>query len=99
MSIETTHAAPQEPAPEARARKHARPASTPKISLYQPGRLRLSDLQALFAVSHTTIYRRMKQGLIPSPDGWDMPEQPKGHQGRPYWLTGTIRPYLEPKAS
>ena len=80
-------------------RKHARPASTPKISLYQPGRLRVSDLQALFSISHTTVYKRMAEGLVPPPDGYDMPNRPKGQQGRPYWHTATIRPYLEPKVS
>jgi len=79
-------------------RKHARPASTPKISLYQPGRLRVSDLQALFSISHTTLYKRVAEGLIPPPDGWDMPNRPKGRQGRPYWHTATIRPHLEPSA-
>lgn len=82
-----------------RLRKHGRPASMPKISLYQPGRLRVSDLQALFSISHTTVYKRMEQGLIPQPDGYDMPNRPEGQQGRPYWHTATIRPLLEPKVS
>lgn len=80
-------------------RKHARPASTPKISLYQPGRLRVSDLQALFSISHTTVYKRIAEGLIPPPNGWDMPNRPKGRQGRPYWITATIRPLLEAESN
>lgn len=102
MSMEATDAVGGEGTPPVSnvpaARKHARPGTAPKISLYQPGRLRIENLQALLSVSHTTIYRRIKQKLIPPPDGWDMPDQPKGRQGRPYWHTATIRPYLEPKA-
>lgn len=80
---------------ESSPRKHTRRPIAPLISLTQPGRLRISNLQALLSLSHTTIYRRMEQGLIPPPDGWDMPSRPKGRQGRPYWFTSTIRRLLE----
>lgn len=78
------------------ARKHERKGVAPLIPLDQPGRLRLSNLQALFACSHATIYNRMEQGLLPEPDGYDLPNRPKGKRGRPYWYTATIRPLLGP---
>lgn len=73
----------------------SRRAVAPIIALDQPGRLRLSNLQALFAVSHTTIYQRIRSGLLPQPDGWDLPGRPKGERGRPYWKTETIKALLE----
>lgn len=78
-----------------RIRNHARPAKPPIISLEQPGRLRVAHLQALLSISHTTIYQRIKTGLLPKPDGWDLPDRPEGKQGRPYWKTSTIRSFLE----
>jgi hypothetical protein len=40
----------------------------------------------LLSISHSTLYKRIKAGLIPKPDGDD---------GRPYWLTGTIYRLLQ----
>lgn len=76
-------------------RTHARPAKPPIISLDQPGRLRVANVQALLGVSHTTVYRRIGEGLLPPPDGWDLPEQANGRRGRPYWNTSTIKNYLK----
>lgn len=73
----------------------SRRAVAPIIALDQPGKLRLSNLQALFGVSHTTIYQRIRSGLLPQPDGWDLPGRPKGERGRPYWKTETIKALLE----
>jgi len=42
---------------------------------------------ALFAVSRPTLYVKIKQGLLPAPDG---------HDGRfPFWKTATVRKLLE----
>jgi predicted DNA-binding transcriptional regulator AlpA len=60
------------------------------IDLTQPGRLRIAHLLKLFAISRTTLHDRVASGVIPKPDG---------HDGRmPYWLTSTIRPFMEPKS-
>lgn len=66
--------------------KRRRPMA-PLISLNQPGRLRFANLMALFGISHQTLYKRMKEGVIPQPDGHDGPH--------PFWYTATIRPLLE----
>lgn len=82
---------------EQKVRKaHGRPvvAKAPIISLDQPGRLRMANLMAIFACSHTTIYQRIKRGEFPKPDGYDLPHRPVGKQGRPYWNTATIRARL-----
>ncbi|WP_343618684.1 hypothetical protein [Ralstonia sp.] len=61
-------------------------ASAPNISLDQPGRLRVANVMALLGVSHATLYKGMKAGRYPLPDG---------HDGvRPYWKTATIREFL-----
>lgn len=78
-----------------KVRRHARRPMFPAIPLDQPGRLRIAHLQALFNISHSTVYKRIEQGLIPPPDGYDLKNRPKGKQGRPYWNTATIRPLLE----
>jgi len=77
------------------AGRHARKAQLPTIPIDQPGRYRIANLQALFGISHSTVYKRIEQGLIPPPDGYDLNNRPKGKQGRPYWNTATIRPLLE----
>lgn len=71
-------------------RNHVRAAVAPKIPLDKPGRLRISELQALFSISHTTVYERMRTGDLPPPDGWDLANRPKGRRGRPFWKTETI---------
>ena len=78
-----------------KAGRHARKAELPTIPIDQPGRYRIANLQALFGISHSTVYERIKQGIIPPPDGWDLMNRPKGRRGRPYWNTSTIRPLLE----
>lgn len=78
-----------------KASKNGRKAVPPTISLDQPGRLRIAHLQYLLGISHSTVYKRMEQGLIPPPDGYDLKNRPKGKQGRPYWNTATIRKLLE----
>lgn len=78
-----------------KAGRHARKPMLPAIPLDQPGRLRIAHLQALFGISHTTVYKRIEQGIIPPPDGYDLNNRPKGKQGRPYWNTETIRRLLE----
>jgi hypothetical protein len=78
------------------SRSNERRPKAPLIPLDQPGRLRISNLQALFGCSHATIYKRLEQGALPCPDGYDLPNRPKGRRGRPYWYTSTIRPFLGP---
>lgn len=58
------------------------------MPLDQPGRLRLGNLMYLFQCSRQTIYAYIEQKKIPKPDGKD---------GRPYWLTSSIRPYFVEK--
>lgn len=62
-------------------------AKAPAIDMYQPGRLRVANLLALYGIaSANTLYTWMRQTRIPPPDG---------HDPRPYWLTSTIREHLE----
>ncbi|MDB0573091.1 hypothetical protein LBW59_20255 [Ralstonia solanacearum] len=62
-------------------------ARVPDISLDQPGRLRVANVMALLGVSHATLYKGMKAGRYPLPDGHD--------GARPYWKTVTIREFLK----
>ena len=50
-------------------------------------RLRVGNILYLFNISHSSLYRRIKDGSFPKPDGKD--------GKRPYWLTSTIKPILE----
>ena len=59
----------------------------PVIDLNNPGRLRTAHVLALCAISHSTMYARLKDGLFPPPDGKD--------GGLNYWNTQTIKNYLE----
>ena len=62
-------------------------AKPPIIDIYQPGRLRVSNLLALFCISHSTLYAGLKNGRYPKPDGKD--------GSMPFWKTETIRALLE----
>lgn len=65
-----------------KSRGHTRPAA-PLIDLDGPGRLRVAHLLALFGISHSTLYARIRVGRFPKPDGMD---------GRiPFWNTSTVR--------
>src|SRR5438128_2230031 len=67
---------------------HARPLPI-IIDLNQPGRLRVGHVMALLAISHATLYARLKTGAgnVPPPDG---------HDGkRPFWKTSTIKAFLD----
>jgi predicted DNA-binding transcriptional regulator AlpA len=55
------------------------------LSLDQPGRLRTGHLLTLLSITSPTLYKRINAGVIPKPDGND---------GRPFWLTSTVRAYL-----
>ena len=69
-----------------RSRGHTQP-SQPLIDLHGPGRLRVAHVLALFGISHSTLYARIRVGAFPGPDG---------HDGRiPFWKTATIREQLE----
>lgn len=84
---------------ERRVRNHSRPPKVPIIPLEKPGRLRVAHLQALFSISHSTVYERVNDGRLPKPDGWDLPGKPKGKRGKPYWNNATIYPLLVPDKS
>jgi len=79
----TASSAPVRPAKNG----HSKPLSTAAIDLDQPGRLRAGHLMTLFSVSHSTLYNRIRTGLIPQPDGID--------GTRPFWKTATVRQALQ----
>ena len=66
---------------------HTRP-KPPLISLDQPGRLRIAHVMALLGVAHSTLYKGIKSGRYPKPDG-------KDGSKTPYYNTETIRHFLE----
>ena len=64
-------------------RNHTKAKSLDNIDLEKPGWLRVGHLMTLFSVSHSTLYKHIKHGQVPEPDG---------RTGkRPYWRTETIR--------
>jgi len=65
---------------------HSQPLPLTNVHLDVPMRLRVGHMLALFSVAHATLYRRMRAGQFPRPDG---------HDGRPYWKSSTIKPLLE----
>jgi predicted DNA-binding transcriptional regulator AlpA len=62
-------------------------ALTPPTELRELARLRVGHVMELFALSHSSLYKRMQSGAIPRPDGYD--------GKRPYWRVSTIRRFLE----
>lgn len=67
--------------PKKRRNGHTRP-QAPLIDIQKPGRLRVAHLLALLGISHSTLYARIRTGVIPKQDGVD---------GRiPYWNTSTV---------
>ena len=66
-------------------------AKSPIIDINQPGRLRVSNLLALFNISHSTLYVGIKTGRYPKPDGRD--------GSIPYWRTETICMFLNKEYS
>lgn len=68
-----------------RRSSHVQP-RCPVIDLNGPGRLRTANVLAVCAISHSTLYARLKQHEFPPPDGKD--------GGRNYWNTQTISAYL-----
>lgn len=84
------------PKRDRRNEKGTRKAEAPLIDLSQPGLLRVRHVQALLGnISHQTLYKRMRQGLIPKPDSYDYPLHKEGSRGKAYWHTATIREHLE----
>lgn len=65
---------------------HTKP-KPPMIDINQNGRYRVSNLLAMFNVSHSTLYAGLKIGRYPKPDGYD--------GSMPYWKTETIRTFLQ----
>lgn len=59
----------------------------PLIDLNQPGRLRSGHVLALCGISHSTLYKRLKESAFPQPDGKD--------GGLNFWNTQTIKNYLQ----
>lgn len=89
IRINTISAPPDELPPNPKkSRGHTKPAQ-PLIDLNGPGRIRVAHVLALFGISHSTLYARMRVGQFPARDGLD---------GRiPYWHTSTIRAQLNKK--
>jgi hypothetical protein len=65
---------------------HTRP-RRPEISLEETGRLRVANLLAILNISHATLYAGLKTGRYPDADGRD--------GSFPYWMTSTIKAFLE----
>lgn len=62
-------------------------AVAPTISLDQPGRLRVAHVLSIYGIAHSTLYDGLRRKRYPQPDGYD---------GKmPYWMTTTIRQFLE----
>jgi predicted DNA-binding transcriptional regulator AlpA len=76
----------ESPAFAVQTRGHTRP-RRPLIDIDGPGRLRVAHILALFSISHSTLYARIRDGKFPARDGVD--------GVMPYWLTSTIRPLLK----
>lgn len=74
-----------EPPPKTRRSGNTR-ARAVTFDINLPGRLRSGHLQTLYSVSAVTLYRHLKDGRVPPPDG---------HDPKPYWLTSTVRKHLE----
>lgn len=70
--------------PKAKKSGHTR-AVAPTIDLNQEGRLRVANLLAILAVSHSTLYQGLRSGRYPPADGFD--------GNMPYWTTQTIREF------
>lgn len=70
-------------------RGHVMPRA-PQIDLDGPGRLRTAHVLALFSISHSTLYSRIREGTLPKWDGTD--------GNRNYWNTSTIREALAAKS-
>lgn len=67
-------------------RGHVKP-KKPEIDLNEHGRLRSCHVLALCSISHSTLYKRMRENLFPKPDGQD--------GGLNFWNTSTIMNYLQ----
>ena len=65
-----------------KATGHAKPLAIDKSALLKPGRLKPGHLMTLYGISHSTLYKRRADGLIPPPDLTEY--------GRPLWFTHTI---------
>ena len=61
-------------------------AKPPMIDINGNGRYRVSNLLAMFNISHSTLYAGFNSGRYPKPDGYD---------GKiPFWNTKTILLFL-----
>lgn len=73
-------------APNGGGRNHTKAKSLENIDFDKPGWLQVGHLMTAFSISHSTLYKHIKHGQIPAPDG---------HIGkRPFWRTETIRAVL-----
>jgi hypothetical protein len=79
MSLENAAPAPR------RSQGHTKPRA-PLISLHEPGRLYVANLMAIYGLSHSALYERLRDGRLPAPDGRD--------GRRPYWSTDTVLAHL-----
>lgn len=68
-----------------RKSNHTRP-RPPEIDVNGPGRLRVAHVMALLGISHSTLYARIRTGVVPKADGRD--------GSTPFWYTSSIRPLV-----
>lgn len=70
---------------------HAKCLPFDRADLWKPGRLKPGHLMSLFEISHSTLYVRRAEGIIPPPDLVE--------KNRPIWFTSTIAPFFGIKAT
>lgn len=74
--------------PEKKASTHAkaRPIDGICFDPSKPSRLRTGHLMSIYGVSHSGLYKMMKDGRIPQPDGY-YGQKGIGKRPTPFWLT------------
>lgn len=64
----------------------SRPIATICFDPDKPSRLRTGHLMTIYGLSHSGLYKHLKEGRIPAPDGY-YGEKGPGKRPTPYWLT------------
>ena len=65
---------------------HSMPLAVP-AGLQDLMRLRVGHLLSILAISHSSLYQRLKDGRLPPCDGYD--------GKRPFWRASTVRNFLD----
>jgi len=79
------HATKPKKTKRTRKQTNVRPRPLP-FSLDQPGRVRVGHWLTLLDIASPTFFAWRKAGKVPAADG---------HDGRPFWLTSTVKAFLE----